>query len=152
MPALVQHENIATTGERQRPTDESPGTLRSLPDVPEMRVNLTDLHDAKTGRIDARKVADYMGVPLKRLAEGLRLNYKAVHRNPIAEATQGALQPVKRSLEILNLYFRKPELVRAWLNTPHPALDGKTALGAILDNEAGAVQIVLESALAGVPV
>src|SRR5437763_1510728 len=92
-----------------------------------LQVILPELHDEATGRIDAQKLAVYMGVPLKRLAEGLQVNYKATHRNPSAEAFQSALKPVKRSLEILHEFFNKPETVRVWLNTPHPDLDGRTA-------------------------
>ena len=117
-----------------------------------MRVVLPELHDEGTGRVDAQKVAEYLGVPLKRLAEGLEINYKSAHRNPAADAFQGALRPVKRSLEILHEFFRKPELVRAWLHTPHPDLDGSTSLETILDNRAEAVCTILENALAGVPV
>ena len=73
-----------------------------------------------------------MGVPLARLAEALQLNHKAIHRNPSAEAAQAALKPVKRSLEILHAFFKKPETVRAGLNTPHPDLEGHTALEMIL--------------------
>ena len=117
-----------------------------------MRVILPELHDAASGRIDAQKVADLMGVPLKRFAEGIRLNYKAAHRNPSAQSFQEALQPVKRSLEILHEFFGKPPTIRAWLNTPHPDLDGSTALQTILENNANAVLRILENALAGVPV
>ena len=115
-------------------------------------VTLPELHDEATGRIDAQKVADYMGVPLKRLAEGLQLNYKTIHRNPCAEAFQPALKPVKRSVEILQDFFHKPETVRVWLNTPHPDLDGQTALEMILANHTNAVLRILENAAAGVPV
>ena len=40
------------------------------------RVVLSGLHDDGNGRIDAQKVAAFMGLPLKRLSEGLGLNYK----------------------------------------------------------------------------
>ena len=126
--------------------------LRSLRGIASVRVVLPQLHDGATGRVDAQKVADHLGVPLKRLAEGLGLNYKSAHRNPDAESFQEALRPVKRSLEILDEFFRKPELVRAWLHTPHPDLDGSTALETILENRAEAVCTILENALAGVPV
>ena len=96
------------------------------------RVILPELHDENTGRIDARKVAEFMGVPLKPLAEGLGLNYKAVHRNPSAGGFQEALRPVKRSLEILHEFFGPKETIRIWLNTPHPDLDGTTSLETIL--------------------
>jgi hypothetical protein len=117
-----------------------------------LQVRLPELHDPANGRIDAEKLAVYMGVPLKRLAEGLALNYKTVHRSPAAEGFQPRLQPVKRCLEILHEFFDKPETVRVWLNTPHPDLDGRTALDLILANHPGAVLSILESAAAGVPV
>jgi hypothetical protein len=117
-----------------------------------LQVILPELHDDASGRIDAQKLADYMGVPLKRLAEGLHLNYKAIHRNPSAEAIQLPLKPVKRSLDILHEFFSKPETVRVWLNTSHPDLDGHTALEMILANNPIAVLRILENAAAGVPV
>ena len=93
-----------------------------------------------------------MGVHLARLAEALQLNHKAIHRNPSAEAAQAALKPVKRSLEILHAFFEKPETLRAWLNTPHPDLEGHAALEMILANNSDAVLRILENAAAGVPV
>jgi Antitoxin Xre/MbcA/ParS C-terminal toxin-binding domain len=117
-----------------------------------IHVVLPELHDKASGRISAQKVARYMGVPLKRLAAGLQLNYKAVHRSPSAEALQPALNPVKRALQILHEFFNKPETVRIWLNTPHPDLDGRTALDLILANNPTAVLRILENAAAGVPV
>lgn len=115
------------------------------------KVALPELHDKKTGRIDAQKVADFMAVPLKPLAEGLGLNYKAVHRNPSASSFQEALQPVKRSLEILHEFFGKKETIRIWLNTPHPDLDGATSLDTILEGKAFAVSRILGNAWNGVP-
>jgi len=97
-----------------------------------LQVILSELHDATSGRVDAQKVSVYMGVPLKRLARGLQLNYKAVHRNPSAVSFQPSLRRVKRSLEILHEFFQQPGTVRAWLNTPHPDLDRSTALEVIL--------------------
>ncbi|MGA2865953.1 MAG: hypothetical protein ABSF95_15885 [Verrucomicrobiota bacterium] len=117
-----------------------------------LQVILPELHDKASGRIDAQKLAVYMGVPLKRLAEGLQLNYKAIHRNPSADAFQSPLKPVKRCLEILHEFFNKPGTVRVWLNTPHPDLNGSTALEMILANNSIAVLRILENALAGVPV
>lgn len=115
------------------------------------KVILPELHDENTGRIDAQKVADFMGVPLKPLAEGLGLNYKAVHRNPSASGFQEALRPVKRSLEILHEFFGPKETIRIWLNTPHPDLDGATSLDTILEGKAFAVSRILGNALNGVP-
>ena len=116
------------------------------------KVILPELHDGKTGRIDAQKVAEFMGVALKPLSEGLGLNYKAVHRSPSAAGFEKALRPVKRSLELLHEFFGPPESIRAWLNTPHPDLYGTTALETILEVKAEAVGLILENAWNGVPV
>ena len=153
MPATLQRAEVSHA---ELPVEDQiaalEAKLRSLRQTAGVRVVLPELHDEATGRVDAQKVADYLGVPLKRLAGGLEINYKTAHRNPAAEAFQGALRPVKRSLEILDEFFRKPELVRAWVHTPHPDLDGSTALETILENRAEAVRTILENALAGVPV
>lgn len=109
------------------------------------RLILPELH-ATNGRIDAQKVADFLCIPLKRLAEGLKLNYKAVHRDPSGASFQEALRPVKRSLEYLHELFQKPASIRVWLNTSHPMLDGKTALEAIMDGRAFAVERLLGNA------
>lgn len=116
------------------------------------KVILPELHDEKSGRIDALRVAEFMGVALKPLAEGLGLNYKAVHRNPSAASFQEALRPVKRSLELLHEFFGPAEAIRIWLNTPHPDLDGTTALETILEGKAFAVSRILGNAWNGVPV
>lgn len=153
MPTLLQPpQAVAEKAQLQEKIADLQQQLRSLLESTSMRLVLPELHDEDTGRVDAQKVADYVGVPLKRLAEGLSLTYKTVHRNPSAQALQGALQPVKRSLDILADFFGPPARVRAWLNTPHPDLDGRTALETILENRAEAVCTILENALAGVPV
>ncbi|HEY2123246.1 MAG TPA: antitoxin Xre/MbcA/ParS toxin-binding domain-containing protein [Chthoniobacterales bacterium] len=115
-----------------------------------LRLILPDLH-AENGRIDAQKVADYIGIPLKRLSDGIGLRYGSVHRNPSSESLQDALWPVKRTLELLYEFFGRRETIRVWLNTPHPDLGGKTALEIILENKAVAVQTILENAFVGVP-
>jgi uncharacterized protein (DUF2384 family) len=92
-----------------------------------------------------------MGVPLKQLAEGLGLVYKSVHNNPSASGFQEALQPVKRSLELLHEFFGSKETIRAWLNTPHPDLDDSTSLATILEGKAFALVRILENARNGLP-
>jgi hypothetical protein len=117
-----------------------------------LEVKLSELHSGETGRLDAQKIANYLGIPLKRLMEGLGLSYKAAHRNPTAEAFQSHLQPIKRILVILEDFFRNPDTVRVWLNTPHPDLEGRCALDLMLAKRADAVLTILENASAGVPI
>jgi hypothetical protein len=145
-------EILAQAAELQCQVAAMQGKLQTLlRGVGGLHVVLPELHDETSGRIDAHKLAVYLGVPLKRLADGLQLGYKAIHRNPSAESFQPALKPVKRSVEILHDFFHKPETVRVWLNTSHPDLDGHTALEMILANNPNAVLRLLENAAAGVP-
>ena len=136
--------------ELQRRIAELQQQLQSILGSGGLRVILPDLH-AENGRIDAQKVAGYIGIPLKRLSDGIGLRYGSVHRNPSAESLQDSLWPVKRTLELLHQFFGRQETVRVWLNTPHPDLGGKTALEIILKNKAVAVQTILENAFIGVP-
>lgn len=144
---------LARAVEIRRQLDALQAELMSLRQAPpRLEVNLPELHDAATGRVDARKLAGHLGLPLRRLATGLRLNPRTLQRNPAAESLQPALLPVKRIAELLDDFFGKPEMARAWLNTPHPDLGGQTALAMILANNAAAVSRILENAAAGVPV
>ena len=54
--------------------------LQSILGAGGLRVILPDLH-AENGRIDAQKVADYIGIPLKRLSDGLGLRYGSVQQS-----------------------------------------------------------------------
>ena len=101
-------------------------------------------------QVDAREVAAGLGISLSCLQEGLGCSDQTPRIDPTV--FQLALRPVSRALEILTGLLCDPEAVRLWLRTPHPDLDGGTALETILDGQAQAVCIILENALAGVPV
>ena len=102
--------------------------------------------------VDAGEVAARLGVSLPCLREHLGSDEQGMSPDLTATAFQSALRPVSRALEILESFFHDSEAVKVWLRTPHPDLDGSTALEAILDHQAQAVCILLENALSGVPV
>lgn len=116
-----------------------------------LTVALPELHDSETGRLDAQRIAQYLGIPLKQLAGALGASYTAVHKTPAAESLQAALRPIKRSLEILDQVIGKQATIRAWLRSPHPDLGNREPLEIILEGHAGAVHTVLENALSGIP-
>ena len=102
--------------------------------------------------VDAGEMAAGLGVSLPYLRE--RLGFALQTRQPDGASTgfEQALRSASRALEILGQLFHDSETVRVWLRTPHPDLDGCRALETILDGQAQAVCIILESALCGVPV
>jgi hypothetical protein len=140
-------KSLVTKPGRPAKARDAVAQTEGQPAVP--RVVLPEIH-ADNGRIDAQKLAEFMAVPLKTLADGLRLNYKAIHRNPSGEAFQESLRPLKHALELLHESLRKREIIRAWLKTPHPMLDGKTALEVMLEGKAFAVERLLGNAWEGV--
>lgn len=147
-PVLFRHRVrlLLESAARRQTGPASPSLSRSI------RVTLPELHDPKgTGRLDASRIAGYLGVPLAQLAEALGANYTAVHKTPAAPAVQEGLRPIKRSLEILADMFADPKEVRTWLNSPHPDLGIRTPLQVILEGHADALRTLLENAVAGIP-
>lgn len=114
-------------------------------------VNLQNLHDPETGRLDASQFAEYLKIPLKQLAPALGKSYPALHKTPSAPALQPALRSIKRSLEILEQVFVERPAVLAWLNNPHRDLGRRTPLEVILQGYPDAVEDMLEAALLGLP-
>jgi len=127
------------------------GASRSPLELP-----LPELRSERSGRIDAQAVADYLGVPLKRLAEVVGLKYAGLHKTPDSARAQAALRPVVRVLELANRAFgrtdRAGEMVRRWLNRPLHELEDESPLAVILAGEADSVESLLENALTGIPV
>jgi len=116
-----------------------------------IKVTLSELHDSRSGRIDAELVAHYMNIPLIKLSEAIGVKYTTVQKTPDAPALQEVLTPIKRSLEILIEVFRNKSDVLTWLNNPHPDLGLRSPIQVISEGQADAVRTMLENAIAGIP-
>ncbi len=112
---------------------------------------LPEIHDSDTGRLDAKRIAEYLSVPLSALAEAIGKNIATVHKSPSASSLQEDLAPIARILGILVPLLRSREHILAWLNSPHPDIGARTPMSFILDRKAMAVAELLEAALAGQP-
>jgi len=112
---------------------------------------LVDLHEPSSGRLDAGRIAEYLGIPLSALSKCLERSVAGVHKSPSASAIQHLLAPIARSIAILARLLGSREKVRMWVNSPHPDLDGRTPLRVILEGKATVVAEMLEAALAGQP-
>jgi hypothetical protein len=132
-------------------TNEMNREAESSNPVKTPRVILPELHDAATGRIDAKKVAAYLAIPLSKISESLKVDYKTIYKTPSAAALQPRIRPIKRSLEILSEMIDNRKTVLAWLNTPHPFLDKKTPLQIIEEGDAEQLETILENVVAGIP-
>jgi CheY-like chemotaxis protein len=114
-------------------------------------VLLTELHDPRTGRLDAKRLAAYLGLSLTALARATGKGYKAVFKSPANTALQPLLAPMHSLLLALHRVRGGRREVLAWLNTPHAELAGKRPIDLILAGRAQIVADLLEATLAGVP-
>jgi len=114
-------------------------------------VPLQELHDGKSGRLDATRFAEYLDLPLKRLAEAMGKNYSAIHKTPASPDVQPFLQSVKTSLVVLEDVLGNRSAVLVWLNHPHPDLGQRTPLDVILQGHPNAVKNMLQAAVMGIP-
>jgi hypothetical protein len=110
------------------------------------------VHNPQSGRIDAKRVASFLGIPLRRLTEALGLAYGTVHKTPDAPSIQAALRPLAQIVELLNELSARPQDIKVWLNRPLPELEGDSPLATILAGEAEAVETLLWNAREGIPV
>jgi hypothetical protein len=110
-----------------------------------------ELHDPKSGRLDARRIAAYLRVSLSSLAAGTGRSVAAIHKAPAADSLQQALAPVALTISLLSEILESKEQVRTWLHSPHPDLGNQIPMRLILDGHAGAVADMLAAAMAGQP-
>ena len=127
---------------RQRP---------SLPSHPVGSHVLSELHDPNTGRLDASRMASFLGAPLSSFAKFSDVSVAGLHKNPASVSVQPHLIPIARSLAILTQLLPSKESVLAWMNSPHPDLGGQTPIRLIFEGKAQVVTDLLEAALAGQP-
>jgi CheY-like chemotaxis protein len=96
----------------------------SLPDA--------DLRDDASGRWDATKIADALGVSLREFAGMLEANYTTVHKTPNSVALQERMAPFANILAMTRgVLAGDMTRVRKWLNQPQPRLGGLSPLGAM---------------------
>lgn len=145
-------EVVARRARAARPASSVPRAARSggsshgVLDVP-----LPGLRNEQTGRIDARRVADYLGVPLRQLADAMQLPYARVHKTPDATSLQEPVAPIVRVLELADAAFGNRESVLMWMNRPLYELENDSPLAVILAGEGGAVETLLQNARGGIP-
>lgn len=110
---------------------------------------VTELHDPDSGRVDASRIAAYLGVSLAFVAKALGRNYSTVAKTPAAEALQPSLHDFKRVIEVLQHVLGERTSVRIWMNTPHPDLGYKSPRDVAEAGNISAVRRMLDSTLSG---
>ncbi len=128
------------------------GETRIPMPAPPLRRLMPEPHDPASGRLDARRLADWFGLPLTTLARALGRGYTTVHRTPDARTLQEGLHVYLRIASALNRLLG-PAAARVWLHAPNPDLgnDMPRTLMEQGTEEAEVVAELLEDSLLGMP-
>jgi len=110
-----------------------------------------EFHDAVSGRLDARRVADAYHLSLSALAKALRITQSALSKRPTALAAQPALRELEVAWATLLAALGKPEKVRAWLNVSRRDLGGEPPIKLLLEGSAKSFANYVRSSVAGEP-
>ena len=105
-------------------------------------------HD-QSGRLDAIRVADAMGLTLSQIAKAIGVTPSALSKRPTAGAAQVGLREIEFCWATLLEALGEQELARAWLHAGHPDFSGKPPLEYLLEGGAKRLGDYLRAALAG---
>lgn len=144
MPRVLEAmaKYIAASESRRRSVDSLSAAL-------EVRETRSTLVSPKTGRLDASKIADTLGMSVAKLAKLIGKSRATVAKTPDAPALQEKLRPYER---ILRLKARLPdEKLLAWLEAPNRHLDDQSPRSLIENGRAEVVADLVEDALTGQP-
>jgi DNA-binding NarL/FixJ family response regulator len=109
-----------------------------------------ELRAESSGRFDAKKIAERLGISVNRLAPATGVSQQALSKRPDSPRAQKAFASMARALTALSELYSAEE-AKMWLNTPHPGLGNEPPLVRILDGRADAVARMLERTLEGIP-
>ncbi|MCP4448479.1 MAG: response regulator [Myxococcales bacterium] len=112
---------------------------------------LHNLHDPKTGRIDAKRIARAYGLSLRELSKAIGKAPQTVSKTPAAVSLQPLLTDLRRAYDLLCKLLASTEEVPLWLNTPLPDFGGRQPISLIRDGQAENLRDFLEAMYAGGP-
>lgn len=142
---LLQRRALRSESEAQRFARR---TLAPFPASPRL---LAQLHNEVSGRMDAKRVAAFFGLPLSTLAKLLGVSSQAAHKTPDAPSLQSGLAPFHFVASALLGMIATPEDARIWLHAPNDEFDDETPLTLIKNGEIELVTDLLRDALMGQP-
>ena len=112
---------------------------------------MPELHNPESGRIDAKKVAAFLGLSLTKFAKALGRSPQSVHKTPDSVRLQDELGLYLRLAAGLEALLGSQQQARIWLNTPHPDLDKTRPLDLVEKRKAEIVAELVEDTLLGHP-
>jgi hypothetical protein len=135
---------------RPAATDDAPGAT-AAPPASVFAGIVPELHNAQTGRLDAKRVSEAFGITLSQLSRVLGRNLSTVSKTPDAEALQDRLCAFERIATALLQLGWPLDRLRIWTRTPGPLSDGRTPGDLISEGLAVVLAQRLEDSIAAGP-
>jgi hypothetical protein len=113
---------------------------------------LLEAHDPSSGRYDALRVGDSLGLSAADMAHVVGWTAGGIRKNPASPRLQEQLTRLMATVTLLReLLDGSMPYVRVWLRAPHPALGGRTPLSYLLYGQIGPVDDLVRAIAAGQP-
>lgn len=137
---------------RVRPVGRTPAAASDLDDHPLLADATGFLRNPASGRLDARRVAEFYGEPLKKFADHLGVTPPAVSQTPDSPKYQSLLGYFEKVARITPLLENKTSF-GGWVRTPNRDLKGEMPLDLLWGGPARAQRLVdaVEDVLVGQP-
>src|ERR687888_2331901 len=113
---------------------------------------LLEAHDPASGRYDALRVGQSLGLSAAEMALVLRWTPRGLRKNPTSPRLQEPLTRLAATVTLLReLLDGSMPYVRVWLRAPHPALGGRAPLSYLLDGQIAPVADLARAIASGQP-
>ena len=143
----------AQEGRQRTPVERSDLQSSSFPPnetIQQLRY-APELHDAKSGRLDAKNIAQCFNLSLTEVARFVGREVSSVSKTPDASAIQAGLAIFEQIAAPLLYLVKTPEHLRMWMNAPNRELEGDTPLAVLRAGEGKAVAKLLDDLIVGQP-
>jgi uncharacterized protein (DUF2384 family) len=108
-----------------------------------------ELFDPTTFRLDAKRIAEIMNLPLAHIALALGVSASQLHRDSSGWSLQEELGKIVFCYSTLKRILGTRERALIWLNAPHPDLHARSPISLMKERKTDMIVILLQNALAG---
>jgi len=113
---------------------------------------LLEAHDPATGRYDALRIGQSLGLSVAEMAQVLGWTGRGLRKNPTSPRLQQPLTRLVATVTLLReLLDGSMPYVRVWLRAPHPALGGCPPVSYLLAGQLEPVENLVRAIASGQP-
>jgi hypothetical protein len=113
---------------------------------------LVSVHNPKSGRFDALRLADTLAISTNQMAQILGSSPSGLRKNADSEKLQAKLEQLTQMMQRLkSLMSGRMDYALIWLKAPHPDLAGQSPLHCLEVGRFDAVEVLLHALETGQP-